>query len=165
MPVARSQRPSASGAERGARGWLGLALGVLVLAGLFSLVVAVGSMPPFDRYVTAPLFFKRGLVVHVNLALVAWFYSFIAALLLAAITFVAAWWNLPSGVEVDVYYELLVWGGGHVPQLACTLAMLAVWLILLTSALGRSPAGRPRASPLLRSESPAASAGLGLLAQ
>ena len=39
------------------------------------------DMPPFDRLVTDPLFFKRGLVVHVNLALVAWFYSFIAALL------------------------------------------------------------------------------------
>ncbi len=38
-------------------------------------------MPPFDRLVSDPLFFKRGLVIHVNLALVAWFYSFIAALL------------------------------------------------------------------------------------
>ncbi len=61
--------------------WLGLALGVLTLAGLFSLVVVIGRMPPFDRLVTDPLFFKRGLVVHVNLALVAWFYSFVAALL------------------------------------------------------------------------------------
>ncbi|MBW2493984.1 MAG: hypothetical protein JRE43_04470, partial [Deltaproteobacteria bacterium] len=66
---------------QGAGQWLGLALGVLTLAGLFSLVVVIGRMPPFDRLVTDPLFFKRGLVVHVNLALVAWFYSFVAALL------------------------------------------------------------------------------------
>jgi hypothetical protein len=38
-------------------------------------------MPPFDRFVTDPLFFKRCLVAHVNLALVVWFYSFVAALL------------------------------------------------------------------------------------
>ena len=61
---------------RCARNWLALALGVLVFAGLFSLVVVIGRMPPFDRLVTDPLFFKRGLVAHVNLALVAWFYSF-----------------------------------------------------------------------------------------
>jgi len=68
---------------RCARHWLAPALAVLIFAGLFSLVVVIGRMPPFDRLVTDPLFFKRGLVVHVNLALVAWFYSFIAALLFA----------------------------------------------------------------------------------
>jgi hypothetical protein len=225
---------------RCARRWLGLALAVLVLAGLFSVVVVVGRMPPFDRLVTDPLFFKRGLVVHVNLALVAWFYSFVAALLfvvpgrtapgriarcspyaaavavflmllaaglpgaqpvlsnyipmidhwlfgagqvvfgvavvasffgrrllparemrpailetpapvqvglratavallLAALTFLVSWWKLPAGVAPEVHYELLVWGGGHVIQLACSLAMVCVWLMLLSSALGRSP--------------------------
>ncbi len=64
-----------------ARQWFGLALAVLVLAGLFALAVVIGRMPPFDRFVTDPLFFKRCLVAHVNLALVAWFYSFVAALL------------------------------------------------------------------------------------
>ena len=64
-----------------ARYWLGLAVAVLILAGLFALVVVIGRMPPFDRLVTDPLFFKRGLVVHVNLSLVAWFYSFVAAML------------------------------------------------------------------------------------
>ena len=60
---------------RAARYWLGLAVGVLVLAGLFSLVVVVGRMPPFDRFVTDPLFFKRGLVVHVNLSVLIWLLS------------------------------------------------------------------------------------------
>jgi cytochrome c oxidase subunit 1 len=232
-----------------ARHWLALALGVLVIAGVFSLVVVIGRMPPFDRWVTDPLFFKRGLVVHVNLALVAWFYSFVAALLfllpaptrvgwvarrsallgaagvtmmllaagmpgtqpvlsnyipmidhwlfgvgqvvfgcavvasflgrrllpgsgrrkpflevpaaaqsglraaafallLAAITFAVSWSNLPPGVAADVRYEVLVWGGGHVLQLACSVAMISVWLILLRSVLGESPVSGRAASLL-----------------
>ena len=63
-----------------ARRWLGMSLIVLVLAGLFALAVVVGRTPPFDRFVTDPVFFKRCLVAHVNLALVAWFYSIAAAL-------------------------------------------------------------------------------------
>lgn len=66
---------------RAARRWLALALAVLVFAGLFALAVVIGRTPPFDRFVTDPLFFKRCLVAHVNLALVTWFYSFLAALL------------------------------------------------------------------------------------
>ncbi|MCP5068677.1 MAG: hypothetical protein GY946_19115 [bacterium] len=235
---------------RAARNWLGLAVGVLVLAGLFSLVVVVGRMPPFDRLVTDPLFFKRGLVVHVNLALVAWFYSFIAAmlflvpgrrapswaarysahisavgvamlltaaamprgepilsnyipmidhwlfgagqivfgvgvltsfagrrllptseprpafievppaarvgiratalgLLLAALTFAVSWWQVAPGLPTEVYYEQLVWGGGHVLQLTCSIAMVTVWLILLNSVLGRSPVDERTARFLL----------------
>jgi hypothetical protein len=234
-------------ATRSASHWLGLSLAVLTLAGLFSLVVVVGRMPPFDRFVTDPLFFKRGLVVHVNLALVCWFYSFVAALLfllpgrpapgwigrnavsvsvagvammlvavglpdtqpvlsnyvpvidhwlfavgqmlfaagvlssfvgrrlfrrlpaptadesqqsaafpmpgaaqvglrataaglvLAAITFGVTAFRITPGLEVGVYYELLLWGGGHVLQLCCSAAMVSVWLILLQSATGRSP--------------------------
>jgi hypothetical protein len=234
---------------RAARYWLGLAVGVLMLAGFFSLVVVVGRMPPFDRLVTDPLFFKRGLVVHVNLALVAWFYSFIAALLflvpgrrapgwiaqhsphmsavgvamlllaaglpggepvlsnyipiidhwlfgagqilfavgvlssflgrrllptndsrpaffeippaarvgaratalgllLAACTFAISWWRITPGLPTETFYELLVWGGGHVLQLTCSIAMVTVWLILLNSVLGRPPIGERAASTL-----------------
>jgi hypothetical protein len=232
---------------RSARQWLGLSLIVLILAGLFALAVVIGRMPPLDRYVTDPLFFKRCLVAHVNLALVAWFYSFVAALLfllphrgrsgpvarrsvyvagigvvmllvgaalpegrpllanyiptidhwlfqlgqvvfglgvlasildprllpsreasdgffelpdaarpglraiaaafvLAAFTFLVAGLNQTAGLDGETYYELLVWGGGHVLQLVCTVAMLTVWIILLGSALGRSPLSRPAAS-------------------
>ncbi|MDH5306768.1 MAG: cbb3-type cytochrome c oxidase subunit I [Myxococcales bacterium] len=249
MLPARALEPLAPPEARCARAWLALALGVLVIAGLFALVVVIGRMPPFDRLVTDPLFFKRGLVVHVNLALVAWFYSFIAALLflmpgrrapgrvarasvhlavlgvlmmlmaaalpgtrpvlsnyipmidhwlfgigqvafgagvlasfvgrrlvsapraagvvvplpdaarsglrttaaallLAALTFSIAWWNLPGGVAPEVRYELLFWGGGHVLQLACSAAMVSVWLVLLTSLLGRSPVSAPAATAL-----------------
>jgi hypothetical protein len=241
------ERSEAFREARCARQWLGLALLVLVLAGVFALLVVVGRMPPFDRYVTDPLFFKRCLVVHVNLALVVWFYSMAAALLLAlpgrgtpgrlarysphlgfagvfmmllaagapetqpvlsnyipaidhwlfgagqitfgvgvlasfldrrllawndagrgyleipdaarpglravaaalvlaAITFALAWLKRPLGLAPEAQHELLVWGGGHVLQLACTLAMLTVWLILLGAALGGSPIRRRAAS-------------------
>jgi len=220
--------------------WLGLAFGVLGFAGLFALVVVIGRMPPFDRLVSDSLFFKRGLVVHVNLALVAWFYSFVAALLfllpgrrapsrlvrhavhvsaigvammllaagmpgsqpvlsnyipmidhwlfgagqilfaagvlasfaprrlltartahngffeipgaarmglrgaavalvLAALTFAITSLRITPDLALEAHYELLFWGGGHVLQLCCSIAMISVWLILLESALGRSP--------------------------
>ena len=64
-----------------ARRWLALAVGSLVLAGVLALLLVIARMPPFDRLVTDPLFFRRCLVVHVNLALVVWFYAFIGALL------------------------------------------------------------------------------------
>jgi len=66
-----------------ARRWLLLAVAVLIIAGLFALALVVARMPPFDRLVTDPLFFRRALVVHVDLSLVAWFYSFVAAMLFA----------------------------------------------------------------------------------
>ncbi len=63
-----------------ARTWIALAVGVLVVAGLFALILVVGRMPPLDRLFTDPTFFRRGLVVHVDLALVAWFYCFLTGL-------------------------------------------------------------------------------------
>jgi hypothetical protein len=60
--------------------WLALAVGSLLLAGLLSLTIVLARMPPFDRLVSDPAFFKRCLVVHVDLALVVWFYAFLAAL-------------------------------------------------------------------------------------
>lgn len=236
-------RPADAPDVRAARLWLGLAVGVLVVAGLFALAVVVGRMPPFDRFVTDPLFFKRCLVAHVNMALFAWFYAFVAALfsllpgrgangrvarlsplvagagvvlmllgagtpgsppilanyvptidhglfhagqllfaagvlgsllrggllfgreaaggglhvppeaqallrgaawglVLAALTFAGAWLHMPPDLEREVFFELLVWGAGHVLQLVSVLAMLAVWLMLLTPVLGSSPVSR-----------------------
>jgi cytochrome c oxidase subunit 1 len=63
------------------RRWCGLAIGSLVIAGLLSLAVVVGRLPVLSRLIDDPLFFKRCLVVHVDLALVVWFYAFLAALL------------------------------------------------------------------------------------
>lgn len=62
------------------RSWLALALGSLLLAGLLSLSVVLGRLPGLSRIIDDPLFFKRCLVVHVDLALVVWFYAFASAL-------------------------------------------------------------------------------------
>ncbi len=60
--------------------WLTLAVGVLFPAGLFALAVVVGRTPPFSRFVTDPGFFRRCLVVHVDLALLVWAFAFTATL-------------------------------------------------------------------------------------
>lgn len=65
-----------------ARRWLGLAVTVLLLAGLFALLLVLGRTPPLDRLVGDPDWFRRCLVVHVVLSLVLWFQSFLAAALL-----------------------------------------------------------------------------------
>jgi hypothetical protein len=62
------------------------------------------------------------------------------AYLTALATFGAAWSVLaaePSSLEPLQYYERLFWGGGHVMQFANTLAMVSVWLLLLSRVLGR----------------------------
>ncbi len=56
-----------------ARRWFLLAIGSLVLAGLLSLMLVVGRLPFLGWLFTDPLFFKRALVVHVDLAIVVWF--------------------------------------------------------------------------------------------
>lgn len=64
-----------------ARRWSSLAVGSLVLAGLLSLAVVIGRLPVISDAIGDPLFFKRCLVVHVDLSLSVWFYGFIASLL------------------------------------------------------------------------------------
>lgn len=68
------------------RRWLALAVGSLLLAGLLALVLVIGRVPPLDALFTDPLFFRRALVVHVDLAMVVWFLGFFAAL----------WYLLPT---------------------------------------------------------------------
>lgn len=63
-----------------ARGLLGLAVGSLLLAGCCSLVLIVGRLPGVAERLGDPLFFKRGLVLHVDLALVVWFFAYAAGL-------------------------------------------------------------------------------------
>jgi cytochrome c oxidase subunit I len=70
------------------------------------------------------------------------------ALVLAALTFSFAWLGRPPGLSIDVASELANWGGGHVLALASTLAMISVWLYLLTGVLGRSPISRHAAALL-----------------
>lgn len=68
-----------------ARGWFLFAIGSLVLAGMLSLLLVVGRLPFLGAVFTDPLFFKRALVVHVDLALVVWFQAGTLAFLALAL--------------------------------------------------------------------------------
>lgn len=70
----------ATGPNSTAFRWLSLSVISLLLAGLLSLSVVVGRLPGISELIGDPLFFKRCLVVHVNLALSVWFYAFVASL-------------------------------------------------------------------------------------
>lgn len=229
------------------RRWLMLAAGSLVVAGFFAAFLVIGRAPFFGFLTADPGFFKRCLVVHVNLSLVAWFYAFIAGLfrlvpsredgrvsrngvwvsavgvillvvaagmkgaepvlsnyvpmidhpmfaaglvvfafgvamsfldrrllpaatesfassrvaaahvglrasavafLLSLLTFFGSWLSTSRSYSPQAYYEHLFWGGGHVLQFASVMAMVAVWILLLTPVLGRSPVNARLASIL-----------------
>ena len=68
-----------------ARRWFLFAVGSLVLAGLLSLLLVVGRLPFLGWLFTDPLFFKRALVVHVDLAIVVWFQAGTLAFLALAL--------------------------------------------------------------------------------
>jgi hypothetical protein len=57
-----------------------VAVGSLVLSGVLALSLLVGRLPVLAPWVPDPGFFRRCLVVHVNLSLVVWLLSFSAAL-------------------------------------------------------------------------------------
>jgi hypothetical protein len=74
VPAAGPARTATVAADTApARGWFLFAIGSLVLAGLLSLTLVVGRLPFLGWLFTDPLFFKRALVVHVDLAIVVWF--------------------------------------------------------------------------------------------
>jgi len=74
LPAQPTPRALAGSADtRAARAWFLVAIGSLVLAGLLSLLLVVGRLPFLGWLFTDPLFFKRALVVHVDLAIVVWF--------------------------------------------------------------------------------------------
>ncbi len=86
ITAARENSPRTLARERAVavsvgRGWFLFAIGSLVLAGLLSLTLVVGRIPGLGVIFTDPLFFKRALVVHVDLALVVWFQAGAAAFL------------------------------------------------------------------------------------
>jgi cytochrome c oxidase subunit 1 len=72
VPPARAVRAGAT-FPAVAQGWFAFGVGSLVLAGLLSLLLVVGRLPFLGWLFTDPLFFKRALVVHVDLAIVIWF--------------------------------------------------------------------------------------------
>ena len=80
-PVIRTLAAESGGARR----WFLFAIGSLVLAGLLSLTLVVGRLPFLGWLFTDPLFFKRALVVHVDLAMVVWFQAGAATYLALAL--------------------------------------------------------------------------------
>lgn len=60
--------------------WLMLAVGSLILSGLFAIMLVIGRLPPFTNWISDPGFFRRCLVAHVNLSLLIWLGSFMTAL-------------------------------------------------------------------------------------
>ncbi len=48
----------------------------------------------------------------------------------AIIAVLASWRGLPSGMDGQIYFEFLFWGGGHVIQFSYTLLMMIAWVVL-----------------------------------
>ena len=240
IPANRERVEAQAGPDlANARRWVAVAIGSLVVAGGFALVLVIGRTPPFAHLFPDAHFFKRCLVVHVDCALVIWFYAYVAGLFhllpgpthgvagrvgswvsllglvgmmsaatqpgaepvlanyvpmidhplfvvglllfavgvalavlearllpapgapagagllppaahpflrAAALAFVialtcfwGAWVGTPRDLPASSYYEIVMWGGGHVLQFASVAAMLAVWLWLLSPLVGDAP--------------------------
>lgn len=93
--------------------WIGIAIFSLLIAGLLSLSVVLGRLPVFSGWINDPLLFKRCLVVHVNLALVVWFYAFLIGL--ARLSQDGAnRWNLPTQYMATLGIGLML-GAALVP--------------------------------------------------
>jgi hypothetical protein len=230
--------------------WFALAIGSLLVAGAFALLLVIGRVPPFSGWLgDSAGFFKRCLVVHVDLSIVVWFHAFTAGLfaklpggtpgshlrtlgvasalvgvaalfsciflesaepilsnyvpsldhplflagigaffvgvaltfldgrlwpsadaaqqvsvvppeaqpglraaavafLFAVLTFGASVITTPDGLLPATRNEFVFWGGGHVLQVCSVAAMVTVWLMLLTPALGQAPVPRRWTVPL-----------------
>lgn len=61
------------------RRWLAIAITALLMSGLLSLALVLGRLPGLDALAT-PAFFRRCLILHVDLALVVWFLAFLTAM-------------------------------------------------------------------------------------
>jgi len=55
----------------------------------------------------------------------------------AMIAVLASWLDLPAGMDGQVYFEFLFWGGGHVIQFSYTLLMMIAWVVLAFASGGR----------------------------
>jgi len=68
------------------RGWCGLALMSLAIAGVFALLLAISRVPGIQNVFPWPLqFFHKGLVIHVVFSFVIWFLSVLGCLSVIAV--------------------------------------------------------------------------------
>lgn len=148
-----------------ARAWLGLSLGTLLLAGLGAVLLVLGRVLPLLGVTAAGDFFRRALIVHVDLALVVWFYAFLGGLVaLLPGRRVATWPSrlgvLVAGAGVAVLLTGLVNVGAlpvlcnYIPVLDHPAHLLGLGLFALGLALaftdGRLLPGREAASGPVR---------------
>jgi cytochrome c oxidase subunit I len=136
--------PSARGELRG---WCGLALLSLAIAGVFALLLAVSRVPGISDIFPWPLqFFDKGLVIHVVFSFVVWFLSILGALLTIAAH------RLGDGHP----------GGGGLARLALWASYAAQPLMFVPGLLDRGEASLNNYVPVIID--PLYYAGLGLLA-
>ncbi|MCB9933933.1 MAG: hypothetical protein H6841_10985 [Planctomycetes bacterium] len=75
------ETPARALAMRDAARWFALAISSIAVAGTLAIVLVIGRLPGISEVVITDIeFAKRSLVVHVNLALAVWFFSFSAGL-------------------------------------------------------------------------------------
>src|SRR5690606_37131264 len=75
------ETPAHTMAMRDASRWFALAISSIAVAGTLAIVLVIGRLPGISEIVITDIeFAKRSLVVHVNLALAVWFFSFSAGL-------------------------------------------------------------------------------------
>ena len=55
----------------------------------------------------------------------------------ALIAIFASWRGLPAGMDGQIYFEFLFWGGGHIVQFSYTLLMMVAWVVLANASGGR----------------------------
>ena len=140
------------GARRELKGWCGLALSSLAIAGVFALLLAVSRLPRIGEVFPWPLqFFDKGLVIHVVFSFVVWFLSVFGALLTVAARRVGG--TNAGGANM---------GGGALARLALWLAWAAQPLMFIPAFLDRGEASLNNYIPVIID--PLYYAGLGLLA-
>ncbi|MBZ0220740.1 MAG: cbb3-type cytochrome c oxidase subunit I [Candidatus Methylomirabilis sp.] len=71
-----------------------------------------------------------------------------AAVIIAFACFALSGWFQHAGGKMHLDFERLFWGGGHILQFANTMAMSAVWLLLVKRVLGKEALGRRTAKAL-----------------
>ncbi|REL38618.1 hypothetical protein DYD21_01325 [Rhodohalobacter sp. SW132] len=243
LPIEIWQASALASEKDYSRSWLKIGLFSLLLSGLFSAVIVIARTPGTAEFIGDPLFARKSLVLHVDFALVVWFYAFLSVLhvslnrsvsflqmaagtklalcglllmiasiffkgaepilanyipvldhpvfiggllvfsagilitfpgnlsvfsipkpesppsffnpaaqlairyagivVMAAIfTFMISWMLTSNTIDRTLYYELIMWGGGHILQFANVLGMLTVWLILIYKITGKIPVGK-----------------------
>jgi hypothetical protein len=97
--------------------------GLITVGAGFAVLVMTAILQPVD-YFSSEHRFEISYALHVS--------AFIA--LLALLSILMAWNNLPPDLDGRDYFELLFWGGGHAIQFSYTILLIVSWLYLASSA-------------------------------